>query len=435
MALQNVTLKGKTPAGSEDLLPIDGVAWSTNVPLGPNEEKSTGWIKIESYKSLHYIIQADQAGIIQALEYSTDGVNVSAGGTARAYNEPGKLLQTFVALKDNYFRIRYQNGSVAQSTFFFATFLSSTVGQNTMNSIFLPVTPTNVASITKSIVELSNGTDYDQVHRTGNSMNVHVDNMGASTDVSLLAKDSTLKDGTQKVQVTNLPGTQPVSGNVGVTGSVEVSNDSGNPLPVSGSVSVSNLPATQPVSGSVSVSNFPANQVVSGTVTANVTFPTTQAVSGSVSVSNLPATQAISAAALPLPSGASTSSKQDIGNAALGSISDLVVLDPTQNASIISLLKGLLSESLAQPSSGSATTYSLTANVATNIPANNNGKGRLIYSSSGTILIGFGFTATATLFSVRIITNGFYEVPPLWSNLSISLFSTAASSVNVTTLV
>jgi hypothetical protein len=39
---------------------------------------------------------------------------------------------------------------------------------------------------------------------------------------------------------------------------------------VSGSVSVSNFPATQPVSGTVSVSNFPATQPVSGTVTANI---------------------------------------------------------------------------------------------------------------------------------------------------------------------
>jgi hypothetical protein len=44
------------------------------------------------------------------------------------------------------------------------------------------------------------------------------------------------------------------------------------------------------VSGSVSVSNLPA----------------TQAVSGSVSVSNFPPTQAVSAAALPLPTGAAT---------------------------------------------------------------------------------------------------------------------------------
>jgi hypothetical protein len=39
-----------------------------------------------------------------------------------------------------------------------------------------------------------------------------------------------------------------------------------NPLPVSGTVAVSNLPATQPVSGTVSVGNFPATQPISGTI-------------------------------------------------------------------------------------------------------------------------------------------------------------------------
>lgn len=69
------------------------------------------------------------------------------------------------------------------------------------------------------------------------------------------------------------------------TGTVAITN-----FPASQVVSVSNFPATQPVSGSVTVSNFPATQPISGTV----------------AVSNFPATQAISAASLPLPSGAAT---------------------------------------------------------------------------------------------------------------------------------
>ena len=68
-------------------------------------------------------------------------------------------------------------------------------------------------------------------------------------------------------------------------------------LPVTGSVTVSNFPATQPVSGTVAVSTLPALPAGSNAI-------------GSVSVSNLPATQAISAASLPLPSGAATSAKQ-----------------------------------------------------------------------------------------------------------------------------
>jgi hypothetical protein len=131
------------------------------------------------------------------------------------------------------------------------------------------------------------------------------------------------------VAVTNFPVSQNINGAVTVNGEVEVKNDTGNPLavsgtvsvgnfpatqavtgtffqatqPVSGSVSVSNFPATQPVSGSVTVSNFPASQAVTGTffqaiqpVSGSVSvsnFPATQTVSGSVSVSNFPATQAV----------------------------------------------------------------------------------------------------------------------------------------------
>jgi hypothetical protein len=52
---------------------------------------------------------------------------------------------------------------------------------------------------------------------------------------------------------------------------VLVINSSASPVPVTGTVNVGNLPATQPVSGTVSVGNFPATQnvnVTGGTVTA-----------------------------------------------------------------------------------------------------------------------------------------------------------------------
>lgn len=91
--------------------------------------------------------------------------------------------------------------------------------------------------------------------------------------------------------------------------------------PVSGTVAVSNLPATQAVSGTVSVGNFPATQPVSGTVTVgNASIPVTgtffqatqpvsvaaavtvaqataanlnATVTGTVSVGNFPATQTV----------------------------------------------------------------------------------------------------------------------------------------------
>ena len=53
--------------------------------------------------------------------------------------------------------------------------------------------------------------------------------------------------------------------------SVLVTNTASNPVPVTGTVNVGNLPATQPVSGTVSVGNFPATQSVTvsgGTISA-----------------------------------------------------------------------------------------------------------------------------------------------------------------------
>ncbi len=94
-----------------------------------------------------------------------------------------------------------------------------------------------------------------------------------------------------------------------------------------GAVSVSNLPATQPISaaalplptGAATASGVQAVVTALGTPLQNggsvavTTLPALPAGSnaiGSVSVSNLPATQPVSAAALPLPSGAATSALQ-----------------------------------------------------------------------------------------------------------------------------
>jgi len=137
--------------------------------------------------------------------------------------------------------------------------------------------------------------------------------------------------GTPSVDVISVQG---VAGGVAqpVSGTVAVSNLPAT-QPVSGTVAVSNLPVTQAISGTVGVNNFPATQVVSGTVGIN-NFPATQPVSGTVAlgagaavighviVDSAPtiavtgtffqATQPISAAALPLPTGAAVSANQAV---------------------------------------------------------------------------------------------------------------------------
>jgi hypothetical protein len=116
---------------------------------------------------------------------------------------------------------------------------------------------------------------------------------GGLTNVELRASpveiEGTVNANVGVVPVTGtfFPPTQPVSGNVGITGSVTVSGPltdaqlRATPLPVTGSF----FPTTQPVSGNVGITGavavtgafFQATQPVSGTVTANIngTVPVT----------------------------------------------------------------------------------------------------------------------------------------------------------------
>ena len=117
--------------------------------------------------------------------------------------------------------------------------------------------------------DLSGSNLINLVSNTNGHLVVEVDNFPATTEVSNFPTS---------FEVSNFPATQAVSGTFWQA-----------TQPVSGSVSVSNLPSVQNVSGSVSVSNFPATQAVSGTF-----WQATQPVSGSVSVSNLPSVQDVS---------------------------------------------------------------------------------------------------------------------------------------------
>jgi hypothetical protein len=159
--------------------------------------------------------------------------------------------------------------------------------------------------------------------------------------------------GTPAVTVGNWPASQPVSGAVTVnlgSNPVAVGNrfpvaDSvldglvtASTLPVSGSVAISGMPAVAisalpalPAGGnaigSVSVSNLPATQAVSGTVGVS-SLPALAAGSnaiGSVTVSNLPATQAVSGAVSvaslpPLPTGTNSVGTVNLAAGAVGSV-------------------------------------------------------------------------------------------------------------------
>jgi hypothetical protein len=142
----------------------------------------------------------------------------------------------------------------------------------------------------------SDGVNGGDVH-SGNPVPVSVGNFPTTQAVSgtialdsatLAALESITATVSGTVNVGNFPATQVVSAtdldirnlssaqdSVAVSGTVALDSASLAALEtvnanVSGSVSVSNFPATQAVSGTVSVNNFPATQAVSGTVTANL---------------------------------------------------------------------------------------------------------------------------------------------------------------------
>jgi hypothetical protein len=109
----------------------------------------------------------------------------------------------------------------------------------------------------------------------------------SSVPVVLTAAQLATLTPVSSVSVSNFPATQPVSGTVAISNSsIEISNDVGNPIPVSGTVT--------------------ANTGLSQPITDTQLRATAVPVSGSISVSNFPATQPVSATSLPLPTGAST---------------------------------------------------------------------------------------------------------------------------------
>jgi hypothetical protein len=199
-------------------------------------------------------------------------------------------------------------------------------------------------------------------HANGDVLQIFVDDGLASTAITAAALPlpsgaaTAANQATANTSLASLDGKLPAlasgripvdigSASISIGASVEVSNDAGNPLPISGSVSISGTPtvtgpltdtqlratailvsgtfwqATQPISGSVSISGTPSVSI-SGTPTVTGPLTDTQLRATAVLVSGTfwQATQPISAASLPLPSGAATSANQSTTNASLGSI-------------------------------------------------------------------------------------------------------------------
>ncbi len=137
------------------------------------------------------------------------------------------------------------------------------------------------------------------------------------------------------------------------------------------------------------------------------------------------------------PASPSTSTLQTAGNTSLsnidtdlGTLTDVALTDPTASGSVIAALKGILAQGAAT-TSNTGLTNTAAANLATTVlNANLSRKGYTINSISGTILIKEGTGASATSYSGRIVTNGYWEGNRDWKG-PVTVFSTAAGSIAV----
>lgn len=268
----------------------------------------------------------------------------------------------------------------------------------------------------------------------------------------------------------------------------EIANDSGNPIPVSGTVTANvTFPATQPVSASALPLPANAAQESGGNLAAIlakiIASPATEAtlasiltkLNASIAVTGAfyQTTQPVSASSLPLPTGASTETTlaailakiiaapstaalQTTGNTSLnnididlGAAGDSAVTNPASSASVIAALKGLLTlltagnvslanidtdfgaaadaqatnstgswnsiallkGILSRPATGTTVSNTTLSTVTTVLAANTIRKGATFYSVTGTILLLLGSGATASLFTTRLTTNSYYEIP------------------------
>lgn len=358
---------GNNPTGTSVPIPVSGEVFSFkgNVTAGANQ--STGWFETTSFDSLGFVFVSSKSGYY-TLEYSNDETTLAVPMITVQYTEDeiGNRRKGAVDQDGKWCRITWYNNSSEQAQVYIRVTQKTGLFQPSLEVLSAKGAGTRLAQWVKSVLHIrDNNGEYGDIERTGNALNVNVINQSASVDTSPLAKEATLKDGSQKTHVTNFPAIQPISG----------------------AVSVSNFPATQ----QVSVSNFPA----------------TQPVSGSVSVSNFPNTQAISAASLPLPTGAATESLQTALNNMIGSLNAAQATNSTGSWSLLSLLKGILQ----RPSTGVTTSVNTTGSSSVILAANANRKGATVFSVSGTILVNLGGTASASLFTARLVTNGYFEVP------------------------
>lgn len=291
---------GTDPQGEKTTLPVGGDVFPTFQGIvNPGKSIDTGWFATERFVALGFVYFSDKQGRY-TIEYSNDQQTLFTPIIPVDYvnGDVGIRRKGGIDPDAKWCRITWYNTSDQPAQLSMRVKLSPGLMQPSLETLAAKGAGTRLGQWVKAKVDIPNASgEYDEIMRTGNAMNVHLD-QPITLDTSALAKDQTLTNGTQTVKIVD--GNNVAFGTTTRPLNVTVSNPTAAPATqtVNGTVNIGNLPATQPVSGTVAISNpvttigvnnFPATQQVSGTVTVANPVST-------VAVSNLPATQPVSIA-------------------------------------------------------------------------------------------------------------------------------------------
>ncbi len=246
--------------------------------------------------------------------------------------------------------------------------------------------------------------------------------INGATDEAVLAKVEQVRallaaplSVTGSIEVANDVGNPlPVSGSVSITGtpavavsgSVEIANDAGNPLPISGNVGITGTPSVT-VSGAVEVNNDSGNPLpvaVTGTPAVTLSGTPTVSVTGSVEVANdagnalpvsLTGTPAVSISGTPsVTVTGNVEVTNDVGNALP------VVVTPNPLPVTTSKAQAGTASAPSRVTSTAATASLLAANAARMDGST------IVNEGPGVLLVRLGVGASATLYSAYLFPRG-----------------------------
>lgn len=367
--------------------------------------------------------------LVFAFFFSNAFADVS-GGPVLIYDSSGNSLNS----TSNALNVFVNNSSLAVTGTFWQTTqpVSGTVTANQGGSWAVTAnagTGTFQTNVTNSSIPVTQSGSWAITANAGTNLNTSLLALDTSVNGILLAQGSTTSGEKGPLML----GAVTTSAPTYVT-----TQTSPLSLTTAGALRVDASGTTQPISGSVSVSNFPATQAVTQSTSPWV-------VSGTVTANAGTGTFAISAASLPLPSGASTSALQTTANTSLATlVANSPALGQALMASSVPVV--IASNQSAIPVSGTVTTSPTTISTGTNtrpsvgnvtsvqlLAANSSRRYAYISNQTGNPLyITLGAAAVAHQ-AIPLPNGGIYSINStnLWTGTVNAISGVSSGTVNV----